>query len=135
MKILCLRRRIFPFGFALPAGHLEVGEAPLLAVSKEIREETGVVIPTSRLIFVDTFDIFGDSCRRGSDHHRWHLFVSVLTSQPTPRLVVNDEASSAIWMNVEEIKRSKKVSLPLRYIIDIYWNRLVEMAKLSAHSL
>jgi 8-oxo-dGTP pyrophosphatase MutT (NUDIX family) len=36
--------------WTLPGGHLEPGEAPIVGAARELAEETGIVVPTSRLV-------------------------------------------------------------------------------------
>jgi len=41
-KVLALERRDIPGAWQMPQGGLKIGEAPLVAVKREIREETGI---------------------------------------------------------------------------------------------
>ncbi len=114
-KILCLMRKIYPFALGLPAGHLDRGEEPLNAARRELKEETGLS-PASDVHHIATFDMPGDSCSRGSDHHRWHLYRTHSHNAHVPSL--SDEASEAQWLTIAEIQKHGQVTYALRYIIN-----------------
>lgn len=123
-KILCLLRKIFPFSYALPAGHLDKGEKPKIAALRELKEETSMQSTVDQLKLVETFDMSGDSCRRGSDHHKWHLYKFV--SSGSQELILSDEASTTRWCDVAELKKSNNVSFALNFIIDRFGGKLVK---------
>ncbi|MEK7539305.1 MAG: NUDIX domain-containing protein [Patescibacteria group bacterium] len=41
-KMFCMLRKIFPFSYTLPAGHLDKGEKPKKSAVRELEEETGI---------------------------------------------------------------------------------------------
>lgn len=43
-KIVLVERLKFPYGLALPGGHVEMGERPIRAAMRELREETGLTL-------------------------------------------------------------------------------------------
>jgi ADP-ribose pyrophosphatase YjhB (NUDIX family) len=51
-RILCVRQNAGGGKWTLPGGHVEVGETPVEAVVREVREETGYVVHAGRLIGV-----------------------------------------------------------------------------------
>ncbi len=114
-EILCILRQIFPFAYALPAGHLDKGEEPKVAAARELHEEIGLAIDTP-LEHVGDFDVPGDSCRRGSDHHRWHLYKAKISSKN--KFQLSDEASTSRWFSLEDLHQEKKLVFPLKYIVD-----------------
>lgn len=123
-KILCIMRRIFPFALAIPAGHLDTGERPEFAASRELQEEVNLH-PKTTLKHLGDFDISGDSCRRGSDDHRWHLYRYRLPNE-TVDTALNDEAAEAYWLSLSEIRNStKSVAYPLKYIVEKFGERLL----------
>lgn len=121
-KILCILRKMFPFAYALPAGHLDVGEDPEAGVRRELEEETGIKVSTA-LEHLDDFDISGDSCRRGSDDHRWHLYRLKLES--TPDIKLSDEASEVRWFNLEELEKVDPKTYPLIFILQKFGASLI----------
>jgi 8-oxo-dGTP diphosphatase len=59
--VLVIQRRKAPFigQWALPGGHLEVGEASIAAAARELQEETGVRVPTEALTRVGLWNAPG----------------------------------------------------------------------------
>ncbi len=98
-RILMMKRRVFPFGFDFPAGHLEHGETPTQTLEREILEETGLRISNPLLIYQG--DVPGSKCRYGVDEHYWYFF-SCDCLDNTPFL--NHEGESAGWFQVDEIR-------------------------------
>lgn len=124
-KILCLMRKIYPFAYTLPAGHLDAGENSISAVKRELLEETGLKIPSKKFELIAEFDLARESCRRGSDHHRWHLFKTALPSNISIDKV-NDEANSYSWLSVGQLLKKRNVVFPLRYILKTYGKGLTK---------
>ena len=114
-EILCLLRKIFPFAYALPAGHLDKNENPHNAALRELKEETGLEVEA--LQHIKNFEMIGDSCRRGSDHHYWHLYMTKINNADVQ---LNDEASEYAWFSIDEILKMEHVTFPLRYIAEIF---------------
>ncbi|MBI2099076.1 NUDIX hydrolase [Candidatus Uhrbacteria bacterium] len=114
---LVVMRATFPFAYALPAGHVDKGEDALIAVRRELMEEIGLELPKEDFKFVKEFHLPGDSCRRGSDHHLWHLYLVKINSEKE-NLRLNDEASSFRWLKPEEIKTRNDIVYPLKYILE-----------------
>lgn len=113
-KILTLLRQIFPFSYTIPAGHLDKGESPEDAAKRELEEETGIELHDIELL-EKQFEIHGDSCRRGSDHHLWHLYRAKLNSYPKIRM--SDEACNIKWMTLEEIEKEPQLIYPLKIFV------------------
>lgn len=59
----------------------------------------------------------GDSCRRGSDAHRWHAYLIVLDSPI--EVVLGGEGKDEDWLTLAAAK-SKDLTYPVRYIIERY---------------
>lgn len=122
-KLLTFLRQIYPFAYTIPAGHLDTGEDPQTAAIRELYEETG--IKTNSLELVKELDIPGDSCRRGSDHHRWHLFKLQLTEMP--QIEVSDEAATeAHFMSYQELLAEKNLTYPLQVFIKMLDEKICE---------
>lgn len=119
-EILLFERVIYPFAISIPAGHLDTGEKPIHAVEREVREETGL----NNLSF-DLFsseDVIGDSCRRGADCHKWHLFTTKLGKDA--KVELNDEGVKPVWLSLEAAL-SNELVMPVRYFIQKYGRALV----------
>ena len=108
---LLLKRRKYPYKHSIPAGHLEEGEDPDKAATREVWEETGLKIDKEdlELIFEGEID---DRCRRGADIHGWHLYFVEIEDQDIG-LESNDEAEYLEWLSYSEIKE-KEVTDPVK---------------------
>ncbi len=118
-KALFFERTIYPFAFTIPAGHLDTGEIAEMAVKRELMEETG--IKSDNVKFFSEEDVIGDKCRRGSDNHRWHLYVTKIKN--TASIKINDEGIKPVWLTLNEALK-KELVFPVRYFIEKYGERL-----------
>lgn len=118
-QILTFLRQLFPFAYTIPSGHINSGEEPLAAAERELFEETGL---SNHLDLIASFDLSGDSCRRGSDDHHWHLYAC--TFSKTPEVVISDEAEKIEWLSVKEIQQKDNKTFPLDYIIRTFKDKL-----------
>ena len=116
-RILLFDRTRQPFGWTVPAGHVEDGEDPRLAAARELWEETGISISRTELTALGDDVIQGDLCRRGASTHRWFTYGVRLPS-PFP-VTLCDEGSAFRWVFPVEA-----AALPLtratRYVLDRY---------------
>lgn len=97
-KILLIERKIPPFGFAPPAGHLDESESFESAAKRELKEEVGLDAMGLKLIAEGRKE---NKCSRpqGSWHY-WKLYeVSVRGEVDHSRR----EAKSVGWYSEEEI--------------------------------
>lgn len=122
-KILTQLRQIYPFAYALPAGHLDKGEEPMTAATRELWEETGIVTEALELIRGD-FDMTGDSCSGGSDHHRWHLYR--LKLEKLPELKISEEASKFEWMSLDDLRQCDNATYPLKFFVETIGEELLK---------
>ncbi|HLC99352.1 MAG TPA: NUDIX hydrolase [Patescibacteria group bacterium] len=120
-KILCMLRKIFPFSYSIPAGHLDKGEGPENAALRELKEETGIKTD-HKLELLGEFNLLKDSCRRGSDHHQWHLYKLKVINQDTVKL--SDESSTVGWYDLDELKKMDNLTYPLAFIINKFGRSL-----------
>lgn len=114
-KLLTQLRQVYPFAYTIPAGHLDKGELPEIAARRELHEETGIAVESLEVLKKD-FDIVGDSCRRGSDHHRWHLYRVRMNMYP--EIYLSDEAIQTKWMTLQELKNEPQLTYPLKFFVD-----------------
>ena len=122
-KLLVQLRQIYPFAYTIPAGHLDKDELSEVAAKRELYEETGIVVQRLEVLEKD-FDIIGDSCRRGSDHHRWHLYRVRMEKRPEVHL--SDEAVRTKWMTLQELKSEPRLTYPLKFFIETIGEGLFE---------
>lgn len=115
-KFLFFERTIFPVSaLTVPAGHVDAGELPGQSAVRELHEEVG--LEARRIRHVASENIMGDSCRRGSDAHRWHAYLIVLDSPI--EVVLGGEGKDEDWLTLAAAK-SKDLTYPVRYIIERY---------------
>jgi len=95
-QILFIKRRTYPFGITIPAGHIDNGETSREALDREVFEETGLRVKKAKLFFKEV-DV-KNSCRAGTDYHDW--FAYECETQGT--VMENYEIDSVFWSPPEE---------------------------------
>jgi 8-oxo-dGTP pyrophosphatase MutT (NUDIX family) len=121
-RMLLFRRTIFPFADTIPAGHLDTGEQPRMAAVRELKEEAGIEVPEVHLVLITEEDV-NEPCRRGSDHHRWHLYRT--TVNPNVELKQNDEGQELRWVDFEQVDKLKLVT-PLAHFVGKFGRSLLD---------
>ncbi|MHB0968669.1 MAG: NUDIX hydrolase [Thermoanaerobaculia bacterium] len=114
-EILLFTRALFPPGFTVPAGHVDRGEEPARTAAREVNEEVGLRV--SGLELLDEADVEADCCRRGCDHHRWHLYRARVIGRPA--VIVNEEGVDARWVTLAEA-----LALPLTHSTRFFLERM-----------
>ena len=119
-RFLFFERTMFPVAaLTVPAGHVDAGESPEAAALRELHEEAGW--QASRLTHIVTEDIIGDSCRRGSDAHRWHAYLTDF--DPAANVRLNEEGVNPQWLTLGEAL-TRDLTHPVRYLIERYRSAL-----------
>lgn len=103
-KILVFRLSKYPFGWTIPAGHIDKNEAPLHAVKREAREESDLNI--TQVKHISAISIDKDGCRRGADRHYWEVYCARADSD-APRIDVN-EGSEYRWLGLDQLSELQK---------------------------
>ena len=82
----------------LPGGRVERGELLTEAVTRELAEETGLVVAASpRLLFVQE----GERCREGARLHAWRSFFFQVEADGEPR--PGNEVTDVRWLTRDEV--------------------------------
>lgn len=107
---LMIRRANEPYGWALPAGHVNAGEAFSLAAARELWEEVGLVVRQEDLVLsVETRVVRTDRpdyhCLwpDGVDTHDWQVFTASSTTGRVDRST--SEVTAAAWLSRDELDR------------------------------
>lgn len=97
VEVLMIRRAKPPFlgGLALPGGHVNPGESPLVAAERELQEETG--LSCSAICKIGVYSA------EGRDPRGPYTTEAYLMSSPgTQRIEAGDDAASAEWIEFNE---------------------------------
>ncbi len=76
-RIVLIRRRNQPLGWALPGGFIDAGETAAQAARREAREETGLEIE-----LVELFHVYSDPARDPRKHTLSAVFLARAHGQP-----------------------------------------------------
>ena len=102
LHVLTITRRWDPFAgrLALPGGHVDPGEMPVGAASRELYEETSLRVRASKLTTVGVYDKPGRDPR--SNHYRSFAYTLLVKDLPAP--IAADDAATAQWTPVAAIR-------------------------------
>lgn len=97
-KLLLIERAKFPFGYAVPAGHLDGDPDYETAAKRELKEEVGLDAIRLDPVFDGRKE---NPCRRESGTwHHWKLYQVEATGDLSPSL---QETKRVDWYSVEQI--------------------------------
>ncbi len=101
--LLLIERARFPFGYAVPAGHVDGDETYEVAAKRELFEEVGLQATSLRLLFEGRKE---NLCRReGGTWHYWKLYEAEVTGELVP---CKDETKHVGWYAKEDLVRFAK---------------------------
>ena len=95
-RLVLIRRKHPPPGWALPGGHVEVGETVEQAAVREALEETGLTVTLLR-----QFHVYSDPRRDPRRHTVSVVFLGHASGEPTGA----DDAAEARWFTPEDLPR------------------------------
>ncbi|MGC8797437.1 MAG: NUDIX domain-containing protein [candidate division WOR-3 bacterium] len=99
-RVVLIRRKNPPFGWALPGGFVNYGETVEQAVQREVKEETGLDLSDLR-----QFRVYSDPKRDPRGHCVSVVFVARGSGQPT----AGDDAGDIRLVSRQELERLKLV--------------------------
>ncbi len=120
-QLLLIKLSKFPFGYSIPAGHVNSSEMPEDSATREVLEEVG--IRPEKMKNIMEYDLDDDPCRRGADHHKWHIYEFHV--KELDKITINDESSCFEWVELEAALKYKLTS-PARRFIKKYIDDLVK---------
>lgn len=99
-EFLVFKLSKYPFGYTIPAGHVNASEAPISALKREAYEETSLEISSIKLFYEGVIN--NDSCRRGSDVHMWHAYTAVARDISQIK-IDKSEGANPCWVSYDEL--------------------------------
>ncbi len=93
-KVLLIRRKNPPFGWALPGGFIDYGESAEQAAAREAKEETGLEMRNLR-----QFRVYSQPGR----DPRFHTLTVVFTAEPGGEIRAGDDAAQVQWFALDQL--------------------------------
>ncbi|MEI7480343.1 MAG: NUDIX domain-containing protein [bacterium] len=118
-KLLLIERAKFPFGFAVPAGHIDGDSTFEESAVRELKEEVGLEAVSLELILEERKE---NKCRR--EDGTWHYWKVYQVEVSGDLKRSEDETKRAVWYTLEEIKglANKTEKYLNKEIADEDWN-------------
>lgn len=98
-KLLLIERAKFPFGFAIPAGHIDDDSSYEESAERELREEVGLEAKELKLVAGGRKE---NPCRR--EDGTWHYWKMYQTTVSGDINRSKDETKQAGWYTKDQIK-------------------------------
>ncbi|HCU71187.1 MAG TPA: NUDIX hydrolase [Candidatus Moranbacteria bacterium] len=99
-KLLLIERKKFPFGFAVPAGHMDSDVSYEEAAIRELEEEVGLKSVDLELLIEGRKE---NPCRReNGDWHYWKIYRMETKGEIQRSL---DETKQAAYLSIDEIRQ------------------------------
>ena len=95
-KIVLVRRKHPPEGWAIPGGFIDPGERAEEAAVREAREETGLSVTLTALL-----GVYSDPARDARRHTISTVYIGAAEGTPSG----GDDASEARWISLEEMRQ------------------------------
>jgi len=116
-RLLIVRKRHEPYAgkYSIVAGHLQSGESPRTAMTREVREEIGIDV--HEFDFLKHYPLIeGDVCRYGAIAHEWFVFIH---GKPVEALEIKiaHELTEYTWLRVHEISALKELTPGVQHIL------------------
>ena len=102
-RILMIDRKIYPFSWALPAGHINEGEAPEKVLFREVKEETNLDVKDYKLLFHEFIE--WNKCSRRVKGHDWYVYK--IKSWEGKAELNDKEEKSISWVKIKNTKNLK----------------------------
>ena len=99
-KILLIERAKLPFGYAIPAGHVEDGEEYEAAAVRELKEEVG--LDSTRLDLVIEGRMENPCRREDGNWHFWKIFQISVEGEVARS---EDETKRVNWYSHDQIRQ------------------------------
>jgi 8-oxo-dGTP diphosphatase len=93
-KIVLIKRKNPPYGWALPGGFVDYGESLEAAAVREAYEETGLTVKLMELLYV-----YSDPNRDARQHNISAVFTAQATGSPT----AGDDAADAQLFSLSDL--------------------------------
>lgn len=99
-KYLLIDRVKPPYGYAGLAGHVDEGEEPESALSREVKEESGLKVISYKIIQEEELD--WNKCSKGTETHYWYLYECEVEGNIKRNF---SETKDIGWFTKEEISK------------------------------
>jgi len=99
-KLLLIKRKRIPFGFAAPAGHVDGDESYEIAARRELEEEVGLKTISLHLIMEE--NISNECYREGGTWHHWKVYEVKAEGELKGN---KNETITVDWFAKEDIKQ------------------------------
>jgi nucleoside triphosphatase len=112
-QLLIVKTHKWHGNFTIPGGHVELGEHLQDALSREIQEETGLIL--SRADFLCYQEFVYDDCFWEERHF---IFFDFICRVMPGQVELNDEAEDYVWVDLDKIE-NYPIDDYLRYSLDM----------------